>query len=158
MPAPPGAAPTIAASWLVCRSGAFLAALPVEHIVETMRLLPLAGIAGAPAYVLGVSIIRGAPVPVVDTGLLVNGAPSRPGRLVTVRTETIVALAVDEVVGIAAFAADALGALPPLLQAAAAETIAGVGAADSGLLVFLHASRLVPDDVLARLDTGGAPS
>jgi purine-binding chemotaxis protein CheW len=147
------------ASWLLCRNGAVLAALPIENVVESMRALPMVQVAGAPPYVLGLSIIRGAPVPVVDIGLIVNGAPGRAARLVTVRTAgRSIALAMDEVIGIAAVAADAVAKLPPLLHDAAAETIAGLGAADAELLVFLRTGRLVPEDVLARLAAEGARS
>jgi purine-binding chemotaxis protein CheW len=144
-PAPAGA------SWFVCRSGTLLAALPIEDVVETMRALPVEPIAGAPPYVAGLSIIRGAPVPVIDTGLLVSGASGRATRLVTVRAAArTIALTVDEVIGIAGFAADALRQLPPLLRDA--ETIAALDALDAELVVLLRNGRLVPDDVWAGLD------
>jgi purine-binding chemotaxis protein CheW len=147
------------ASILLCRAGAIFVALPIEHVVETMRVLPLARVEGVPAYVLGLSVIHGTPTPVVDIGLIVNGAKNHAARLVTVRMGAkIVALAVDEVVGITAFAADAFAMLPPLLQDAATETIAGVGAVDTELLVLLRTSRLVPEDVLARLNAEKAVS
>ena len=54
------------ASWLLCRAGARLCALPLQNVMETMRLLPIEPVAGAPRSVLGLCPIRGAPVPVVD--------------------------------------------------------------------------------------------
>jgi purine-binding chemotaxis protein CheW len=148
-----GAPPAAGASWLVCRSGSLLAALPIRDVVETMRALPVEPVAGAPPYVAGLSIIRGAPVPVIDTALLVSGARGRAARLVTVRAAArIIALAVDEVIGIAGFAADALSQLPPLLRDAATDTIAALGALDAELVVLLRNGRIVPDDVWAGLD------
>jgi hypothetical protein len=61
----PSAAPPTAldhgkrSSWLLCRAGNLLCALPIEHVIEIMRPLPVEQIAGAPHYVRGLSIIRG---------------------------------------------------------------------------------------------------
>src|SRR5438105_299934 len=77
------------AFWLVCTAGSQLCALPVRHVVETMRMLPLEQLAGAPSYVRGLSVIRGSPVPVVDAAALLfdqRGAPCE--RLVVLRTRT----------------------------------------------------------------------
>ena len=146
-------------SWLLCRAATILVALPVEHVVEIMRMLPLEPFAGAPIYVRGLSIIRGAPAPVVDVGVILGGKITRSARLVAVRGPArIVALAVDEVIGLTAIAADALGRLPPLLQEVAADAISAIGARDVELLVFLRAGRLVPEDLFARLDAEGAAS
>jgi len=143
--------------WLVCRAGRILAALPIEHVVETMRALPIERFAGAPQYVRGMSIIRGAPVPVVDVGLIVGGEITRMARLVAIRAGTrTIALAVDEVLGINTIAAAALDRLSPLLHEAAAATVAALGTLDSELLVVLRTGRLVPDEVFARLEARGA--
>ena len=45
-----------------------LAALPLEHVVETMRPLPVEPLGDAPRFILGLSIVRGEPIPVVDVG------------------------------------------------------------------------------------------
>ena len=72
-------------SWLLCRAGTHLCAVPIGDVIEIMRVLPIDAISGAPSYVRGLCIMRGAPVPVVDIGLLVGDQPSRSGRLVAVR-------------------------------------------------------------------------
>jgi len=147
------------ASWLLCRAGTILSALPIEHVIEIMRVLPLERLAGTPRCVIGVSVIRGAPVPVVDVGLIIGGAITPSTRLIAIRAATrTIALAVDEVIGITGIAADAFGQLPPLLRDAATDTIAAIGALDSELIIFLRAALLVPEDVLARLDADGAAS
>jgi purine-binding chemotaxis protein CheW len=147
---PPADATT---AWLMCRAGSMLCALPVDQVGETMRALPLEPFAAAPRYVLGLSIIRGVPVPVVDVGLIVGGAPTQAVRFVTIKTaDRTVAVAFSRVIGISSIAADMSGQLPPLLDNAATETVAAVGARDAELLVFLRASRLVPEDVFAALD------
>jgi purine-binding chemotaxis protein CheW len=48
-----GTADAAAQSWLLCRAGGRLCALPVESVIETMRVLPIEKIAQAPEFVLG---------------------------------------------------------------------------------------------------------
>jgi purine-binding chemotaxis protein CheW len=147
------------AEWLLCRAGALLCAIPIEHVIETMRVLPIEPVAGAPRHVLGLSLIRGAPVPVVDTGLLVGEQPTRAERIVTVKAgNRTIALAADAVLGIAAIAPGEIGQLPPLLRDAAADTIEAIGTRDAELLFFLRAARLVPEEMLDRLAFAGAMS
>jgi purine-binding chemotaxis protein CheW len=123
-------------------------------VIETMRPLPVEPLRGAPPFVLGISIIRGAPTPVVDAAALIGATGSTPRRFVTIRTGTrIGALAVDAVIGVHALAS--LAALPPLLDAAR-DVAAAIGTLDAELLVVLDTARLVPDDVFAVLE--GAPA
>ena len=76
------------ARFLVCRCGAQACALPIEHVVETSRPLPIRDLAGTPEYVLGVSMLRGEPVPVVDGGRLMGSGGSPVGRFVSLRVES----------------------------------------------------------------------
>lgn len=146
-------------SWLLCRAGGILCALPIEQVVEIMRVLPLDQIAGVPVYVCGVSVIRGAPVPVVDLGRIIGNQTTNPTRLIAVRAAArTIALAVDAVLGVTAIAADASGQLPPLLRDAASDTINAISTLDCDLVIFLRAARLVPEDVLVRLDAERASS
>src|ERR1700730_3622060 len=140
------------ASFLLCRAGTILCALPTEHVTEIMRPLPLERLAGAPDYVRGLSIVRGAPVPVVDVGLIVGGRPTQCLRLVAVRAASrAIALAVDAVLGITAIDADALAEMPLLLAEAAGDTIGAIGARDADFLVLLRTGRLLPEDLLPPL-------
>jgi purine-binding chemotaxis protein CheW len=144
-------------SWLLCRAGAVLCALPTEQVSEIMRLLPIEQIAGAPEYVRGLTVIRGAPTPVVDLGRVIGDQTTQCTRLVALRAATgTIALAVEAVIGIAAIDAAALGQLPPLLRDAA--TVSAIATLDTELIVFLRATRLVPEDLLARLRADGAAS
>lgn len=148
----PGSGAGTHQSWLLCRAASMLCALPVEQVLEVMRVLPVEPFAAAPRYVLGLSIIRGVPVPVVDIGLIVGSAATKAARLVTVKTAgRTIALAMQGVIGITEIGAAAFDQLPPLLQDAAADTIAGIGARDSGLLIFLRAGRIVPEQILDAL-------
>jgi purine-binding chemotaxis protein CheW len=119
-----------------------------------MRPLPVEALAGTADPVRGVALIRGRPTPVLDLkALLDGGAPGPLGRrFVTLRIEDrVVALAVDDVIGVHELDPAALGELPPLLHADSAERFAALGTLDQQLLVVLSAARLVPDEVWAAL-------
>jgi purine-binding chemotaxis protein CheW len=134
---------------LVCRVGGRFCALPLAHVVETMRPLLIEPLSAMPRFVSGLSIIRGLPVPVVDAGVLLGTTDCpAPTRFVTLAIEgRHVALAVEAVIGIRQLPAASLGELPPLLREASAEAIAAVGALDASLLVVLRAAHIVPDAV-----------
>ncbi len=124
--------------WLLCRAGERLCALPLGSVVETLRPLPIEPVVGAPDFVLGLSIIRGAPVPVVDVSRLLSGRASSPARLVVVKAgERRVAMAVDGIIGIRPIAADQLRDLPPLLRDAGADVVSAVGTLDAEFFMVL---------------------
>src|SRR2546425_3225432 len=132
---------------LLVRAAGRLCAVPIAHVVEVMRALPVEPIPGAPSFVPGLAIIRGAPTPVVDLGLLTGGR-SADGRFVTLRLgDRRAALAVDAVIGVRALDGWLLQQLPPLLRDAGAEVVDTVGVLDGELLVALRAGRLVPEEV-----------
>jgi purine-binding chemotaxis protein CheW len=137
-----------------------LAALPLEHVVETMRPLPVAPLAEAPAFVMGVAIVRGEPTPVVDAGALLGVADEPcPTRFVTMRTGgRQVALAVEGVLDVRDLDRDALHELPPLLGCANTEAVTALGALDAGLLVVLRAALAVSDAFWESIATYGGRS
>lgn len=138
-----GSAATRSGAWLVCRAASHACALPLGNVRETMRLLPIETLAGAPQIVLGLSRIRGAVVPVIHLGALFGEPDAEPKGLVTVALgDRTVALAVDHVIGVHRIADDALQALPPLLRGAAGDIVAAIGTLDDELLLFLGAARL----------------
>src|ERR1039458_10836110 len=84
---------------LLTRAGDRCCALNLLHVVEIMRPLPVDEVAHMPAFVRGLSIIRGAPTPVVSLAALLADSGGPPTRFVVVRAgEGQVALAVDAVV------------------------------------------------------------
>lgn len=142
---------------LILRVGSHLCAVPLGQVIETMRVLPIKPVAGAPPYVCGLCIIRGEPVPVVDAAVLIACRASQATRLVTIRTGArTVALAADAVLGICSVETGELKELPPLMRGAAAETIAGIAVLDAELLLFLRTARIFTQDLFDRLVADGA--
>jgi len=125
-----------------------LCAVPLTHVIEIMRPLPVEPISDVPLFVQGVSIIRGIPTPVVDLGALL-GAPNGPAeRFVTLRAGARqVALSVDSVLGVRELDASKIGELPPLLHGASKDAIEAMATLDKQLLVVLSAGWELPDEV-----------
>jgi purine-binding chemotaxis protein CheW len=145
-----------ASQTLICSAGRTLCSLPLAAVVETFRPLPIERVPGALDFMLGLSIVRGEPVPVVDLSRLLSGQPATPTRFVIVKAaERRVALAVDSVVGIRPISAERMQHLPPLLRDADSGVVSAIGTLDNALFLMLQASRIVPenffDDVARRL-------
>jgi len=141
-----------AVSLLLCRVQTRLCALPLDCVGETMRPLPIEPLPGAPRFVLGLAVIRGVPVPVVDATQLLGMAEARPARFVTLKAgDRQVALGVDGVLGVRSIAAESLHGLPPLLADAGAGIVAAMGMLDAQLLLVLRGARLVPEELWANL-------
>jgi len=143
---------------LLCRVQGRLCALPLQQVVETLRPLPVEPLSGAPGFVRGIAIIRGAPLPVVDVAALLGAGEGRVTRFVVLRSgQHHVALAVDEVVGVRALDERSLGELPPLLRGGDDEAIASIGARDAELLMVLDSARMIPDSLWTSLELEPAP-
>lgn len=129
--------------FLICRVGTRACGLPMAHVREVMRRSAVERVQPAPAFMLGVALIRGENVPVVDAGVLLTGKAGEGARFVVLRVaERSVALAVDEVFGVRGIEASQLGALPPLL-ADAADRVQAMAVLDGRLLEILESGRLI---------------
>lgn len=139
---------------LLCRVSDRLCALPLIDVIETMRPQPVSAMNGTQSFVLGVSVVRGEPVPVVDVRrLLGSDSTMDPQRLVTVRLgKRSVALAVDEVVGVRALDVVHMDPLPPLLAHAGADVVEALGQLDQRLLVVLRASKTLTPEAWKAID------
>jgi purine-binding chemotaxis protein CheW len=153
--------------FLLCRIGSRIGALAVLDVRETMRPLPIEPVAGTPPFVLGLAIVRGSPVPVIDAGRLLNPSalPSSPiasplpSRFVSLKLgDRTAALVVDAVLDVRSLAAALLADIPPLLREAGNDVVSAIGALDTRLLFVLEAARLVPDSVWSAIEAPGAAS
>ena len=140
-------------SLLVCGTGGKTIGVPLTAVRETMRPLPLFPVPDIPTFVLGAARVRGATVPVLDSGLLTGGEPVAATRWITLAAsnERTVALAVASVAGVRTLSPADLEALPPLLAGSGPQLFTAVAVRDQQLLLALEASHLVPDEVWARL-------
>lgn len=133
---------------LVVTAGARRCAIPLSFVGETMRPLPVEPVGGAPAFVCGLSVIRGSPTLVIDLSLLLGseGTARAATRFVTLRVGTrVLALRVETVIGVRALESVRLAELPPLIHHAAGDVLESIGTLDTELLVVLRAARLAPE-------------
>jgi chemotaxis signal transduction protein len=153
------------AQCLLCQIGSTLVALPLTHVIEVMRPLPLRSIAGAPSWMLGVSVQRGIVTPVLDAALLLQGESEAPAaearhgeprgaRWIALRVEARrVAIAVDGVLAAQTLPETSAG-LPPLLSSN--PLLEAVGSLDRQLFMVLKTASLVSHSALLEMGLHGA--
>jgi len=139
---------------VLVRSGNLFCALPLASVIETLRSPPITAVAGAPLWVQGVAVIRGAMVVVVDLGILLGpgSAELKQARVVTLRVGArVIGLAVESIVGVREFERALLSELPPLLLQAHPQVLTAIGLLDGELMLVLDGSRIITEPELARL-------
>ncbi|MEV6303610.1 chemotaxis protein CheW [Actinoplanes sp. NPDC051861] len=133
---------------LVFRAGPLYCALPLDEIVETMRPLRTRPLAGTPPYVRGLTIMRGAPAPVIDVARLLTGVEGEIARYVAVQAGPgLVACATGPVLGV-----QKIRVAPPegpaaLFTGVSKALIAAVGTVGTDPLLLLRSVGAVPDEV-----------
>jgi purine-binding chemotaxis protein CheW len=140
---------------LVFRAGDLLAAVRLQDVVETLRPLAARPLAGTQPFVLGLSIMRGRPTPVVDVALLLTGSAVPASRWIAVRTPRgPIALATGEVLGLRA-TEDITQQNTAVLGPTPARVVEAIGSLDREPMFLLRSFALVPDDVWAAVETAG---
>ena len=155
---------------LIMRTAGVNCAIPLTQVVETMRPLPIKPLAALPDWISGMSIVRGAPVPVIALAIWVHARAvaevSIPSRLEVGRDGAFserfvilrvgsrrVALLVDEVTGIAEIGRERFAELPPLFNGLNSGAIEAIGQLDAELLLVIRSARLVPENVWHRIES-----
>jgi len=159
------------ASFLICRDDRRLCAFALADVVETMRPLPLETLPGMPPFLLGVSLIRGSMLPVIQLASLFGDGEAGAGlthsrtysrtysRYVTLRLgRRCIAVAVQEVLGVRLLENHDLAGMPELLREVGADTISAIGVLDSELLLVLKAAHLIPESVWPMLEKEVVPA
>jgi purine-binding chemotaxis protein CheW len=124
---------------------------------EVMRRCAVERVESAPNFTLGLALIRGESVPVVDAGVLLTGQACEGARFVVLRvSDRRVALAVDEVLGARRIDAGELGRLPPLL-AGAQDLVRAIAVLDGRLVDVLESGRLIEAVASDLVASGAAP-
>ncbi|MFT3921828.1 MAG: chemotaxis protein CheW [Myxococcales bacterium] len=139
--------------FLLVRAGAWLCALPLGSVLETMRVLPHRKLLGVPSYVLGVGSIRGEPTPIVALGALLEGGVAEPcTRLVTVRSaQGRVALGVAAVVGVRQLGRESSAPWVGVLSQLPSYHVESLTHLDGELLAVLSTANLVPEELAQAL-------
>ena len=108
-----------------------------------------------PAFLRGISLIRGAVVPVVDVASLLDTNQNLTStRFVTLKLgDRRIAFAVDDVIGVRRLANEASAAMPPLLRTTDAGLIDTITTLDAELILILEATYVIPDAVWEALDS-----
>jgi purine-binding chemotaxis protein CheW len=142
---------------LLCRVRDLLCALPLELVEEAMRPMAVEAIAGVPSFVLGLAVVRGVPIPVVDAAVLLTGIRSHPTRFVTVKTGSRrFALAVDAVLGVVEIPPGSLEILPLMFQRAGHDVISAIGTLDADLLLVLQSTHVLAEETWTVLEADRA--
>lgn len=156
---PPPSEGSAGDSSLVFRAGPLLCALRLDEVIETMRPLATHPLAGTPAFVTGICIMRGVPTLVIDVARLLGGGGAEVSRFVAVRTERgPVAFATGEIQGVRPVTTGSAGRHEALLGDAPARLIAAVGTIDAAPVLLLQSMRLVPDEVWAAAAAPAVPA
>jgi purine-binding chemotaxis protein CheW len=142
---------------LLVRTHSWSCALQMSDIVETMRTLPVVPFAVGPRFLRGVSVVRGAPLPVINLAVLLGAEDGARGRrFVVLRSGARrFCLEVDEVVGVPHIDLALLEKAPPLLSGVLTEHVERLGVLDGEVLVSLEPARLIPDEVWRSLEEQG---
>lgn len=146
--------------FLICRCGSLLCALALEHVMESMRPLPVSPVPAMPSFLLGLAIIRGSATPVVHVALLMGEAePVAPTRFVSMKMGArTAAFAVDSVVGIRALKRELVQEIPILLQKVESGGVAAITLLDTELLLVLESARIIPEGVWDALAEQESPA
>jgi len=137
---------------LVMRVLSRLCAIPLECIRETMRPLPLQPVVKAPPFVLGVSVIRGLPTPVVDLARLIENRESQSTRWIRIQQqEEQIALAVTEVLGIFNLDPARFQQVPALLGESHQSLLESLGMLNQDLLMVLRTAKILSETDLRNL-------
>ena len=124
---------------LLLAAGARRAAIPIGAVIETMRPLSITPLAGAPAAVLGVSLVRGAPTLVIDLGALLGEAEPGPDRWVALCWSDRPTAIACRVIGVRAVPHEEVRAGAATIARAAASFVGSVVVMDGALVTVLDA-------------------
>ena len=138
---------------LIVNAAGRLCGVPIGSVLEILRPVAIQELAGLPAYLCGLAVIRGQPTAVVDVSTVLTGlSDGRIGRYLSMRSEgRPFALRVEAVLGIREVDRRAFRDLPELIEPAR-DLVAGVLALGTELLTVLRSSPGFSTQVWAGID------
>lgn len=125
-------------------------AIPLRLVDEVLPIVPADPVPGGPPWLLGMAMLRGRLVPLIDGGIRLGGAPvpctmnARTVLLVAgaCQPPMAVALRVERVRGVCDADPQAPGSHPGLVHAADG-ALGAITAAEGGMLTFIDAGSLL---------------
>ncbi len=132
-------------------------AVPIGAVIEVGSVPPVTPVPHLPPWVLGVINLRGEILSVVDLALFLGAAAEGPamGRLLVVRgagPEPYTGLVVDQVAGLASFAASRVVRAAALLDDPASIYLTGVVEQGGEVVAVLDVARLLAADALGAVE------
>ena len=126
------------------QAGALRCALPLLQVREVMRPLPVKAASGLAPGVLGATVVRGVPLPVISLTRLLHQPEEQPRRFVVLRTPgRDCVLAVDAIHSIDRMPAETWQQLPNLLRRV--ESAEQISTEDQDLIVSLSMARILAE-------------
>lgn len=146
-------------NFLIFRGRRQLAAVPLAAVAEVLRPLPVSALSDLPPWVLGLSLVRGRALPVLEAGQLIGEAAQidykhapcasqKDQRFVVVHSgKRQAVLAVSGIEGLRRIDVSALQALPALAVSGNRAALNALGVLDGQLLTVLETIRLLSDEL-----------
>jgi purine-binding chemotaxis protein CheW len=146
---------TAAVQCLLCQVDTSYLALPISHVIEVSRPLPLTRVVDAPEWIAGVAVMRGMVTPVIDARRLLGSPPAggddRASRWVALRVDRRrVALSVDAVLRAGALPEADRTEITPLV--ASSPLFSALGTLDAKLLLVFSGARLLAQDAASAVE------
>lgn len=135
---------------LIASAGGHTCALPLAAEMELMRPLDVEPLPDVPPFVLGMALVRGVPVPVIDLPRLLEAqrenAPHRRW-IFSRRNDQALVLAVESVDGVAELDRAALEAAPTFGSRTDDALVSAIALHEQRLFWLLETARIVPAGV-----------
>ncbi len=149
---------TLTGKYLIFTLGEELYGMEIRHITEIIGIQPITEVPEMPAYVKGVTNLRGKIIPVMDVRLRFKKAEreydDRTCIIVLDTNAVSVGMIVDSVAEVLTLREDEI-APPPEVGRGAHKYIQGIGKSEGKVILLLDSQRLLSDDELDSLSAIG---
>lgn len=136
------------AKYLLVSVGTRTCAFPLSDVSETMRALKTVPLPDAPAFISGVTTVRGELTVVVNGHVLLSESGDDGNRVIILKAGARkFAITVSEVAGIAELDDDSGTQMAPLLPSLTSDYVDRLLKLESSFATVLNGARMVPESV-----------